>query len=128
MQAKAHEKFSMMSEKYKNKSPGSWTSNWPFWTQSSFSFTNWTANAIMNGIAKIPEYSEETFFSKWILRIFPGVYGPNPSLISNESQLIYDRFSDNFFWICHFQLTTYWSYNQDTCASFPIFLFFHFNF
>ena len=55
MHAKAHEKLSIISEKYKNKSPGSWTSNWPFWTQVSFSLTNWTANAIMNGIAKIPK-------------------------------------------------------------------------
>ena len=61
MHAKAHEKLSIISEKYKNKSPGSWTSNWPFWTQVSFSLTNWTANAIMNGIAKMPKKLRKNF-------------------------------------------------------------------
>ena len=58
MQAKAHEKLSIMSEKYKNKSPGSCTSNFPFSTQVSFSLTNWTANAMINGIANIAENFE----------------------------------------------------------------------
>ena len=62
MHANAQEKLSIISEKYKNKSPGSWTSNWPFWTQVSFSLTNWTANAIMNGIAKMPKKIEEEFY------------------------------------------------------------------